>query len=136
MRVKERKKMSICVLFKNWRFNRDINDLSHPFSIVVCKYDKNRNILKLWNSWSCKEDLSIISPLYNNLRTGEKIKFKIKSNLDKIIIVDGKWHYLEKNDKGYFELETIIQSKKGESVIIGKEKPPNSCDYLATYDVI
>ena len=60
MRVKERKKMSICVLFKNWRFNRDINDLSHPFSIVVCKYDKNRNILKLWNSWSCKEDLSII----------------------------------------------------------------------------
>jgi copper chaperone CopZ len=26
--------------------------------------------------------------------------------------------------------------KKGETVIIGKAKPPNSCDYLASYDVI
>ena len=59
-RVKERSKMSISVLFKNWRFNRDIYDLSHPFSIVVCKYDKNRNIEKLWGSWSCKDDLNII----------------------------------------------------------------------------
>ena len=33
-------------------------------------------------------------------------------------------------------MEITIQSKKGESVIIGKDKPPNSCDYLASYDVI
>ena len=60
MRVKERSKLSIGVLFKNWRFNRDIYDLSHPFSMVVCRYDKNRRIQKLWVSWSCKDDLNII----------------------------------------------------------------------------
>ena len=59
-RVKQKSKMSISVLFKNWRFNRDVHDLSHPFSVIVCKYDKNRNIEKLWGSWSCKEDLNII----------------------------------------------------------------------------
>ena len=59
-RVKEKTKMSISVLFKNWRFNRDLYDLSHPFSIIVCKYDNKRNIEKLWGSWSCKEDLNII----------------------------------------------------------------------------
>ena len=60
LKVKQKAKLSICVLFKNWRFNRDINDLSHPFSIIVCKYDNNRNIQKLWGSWSCKDDLNII----------------------------------------------------------------------------
>ena len=60
MNVKERAKLSIGALFKNWRFNRDVYDLSHPFSMVVCKYNKNRNIEKLWNSWSYKDDLEII----------------------------------------------------------------------------
>ena len=60
MRVKEKGKMSIGVLFKNWRFNRDIHDFSHPFSMVVCKYDKNRRIEKLWNNWSCKDDMNIV----------------------------------------------------------------------------
>ena len=58
--VKEKAKMSVSVLFKNWRFNRDINDLSHPFSMIICKYDKNRNIENLWGSWSCEDDLNII----------------------------------------------------------------------------
>ena len=60
MNVKERAKLSIGVLFKNWRFNRDIHDVSHPFSMIVCKYNKNRNIEKLWSSWSCHDDLEVI----------------------------------------------------------------------------
>ena len=60
MRVKERSKMSVSVLFKCWRFNRDIKDLSHPFSLIVCKYDNNRRIEKLWGNWSCKDDISVI----------------------------------------------------------------------------
>ena len=60
MRVKERSKMSVSVLFKCWRFNREIKDLSHPFSLIVCKYDYNRRIEKLWGNWSCKDDLSVI----------------------------------------------------------------------------
>ena len=60
MLIKEKAKMSIGVLFKNWRFNRDIYESSHPFSMVVCKYDKNRRIEKLWNNWNCKDDMNII----------------------------------------------------------------------------
>ena len=60
MRVREKSKMSVSVLFKNWRFNRNIKDLSHPFSLIVCKYDKNRRIEKLWGNWSCKDDINII----------------------------------------------------------------------------
>ena len=60
MRVKQKSKMSVSVLFKCWRFNREIKDLSHPFSLIVCKYDNNRNIEKLWGNWGYKEDLNII----------------------------------------------------------------------------
>ena len=60
MRVKEKSKMSVSVLFKNWRFNRDIKDLSHPFSLIVCRYDNYRRIEKLWGTWSCKDDINII----------------------------------------------------------------------------
>ena len=60
MRVKEKSKMSVSVLFKCWRFNREIADLSHPFSLIVCKYDNYRRIERLWGSWGCKDDLNII----------------------------------------------------------------------------
>lgn len=84
-----------------------------------------------------KSDIIIIEPLYNYLKSGEKVKFKIKSNLEEIIIIDGKWNYLKKNDDGYFLFETNIQTQKGCYVVIGKKKPDsNSCDYLAKYDVV
>ena len=60
MRVRQKSKMSVSVLFKGWRFNREIKDLSHPFSLIVCKYDNKRSIEKLWGTWSCKDDISII----------------------------------------------------------------------------
>ena len=56
--------------------------------------------------------------------------------MEEIIIIDGKWNYLKKNEEGYFELETNIQTQKGKSVFIGKPKPPRSCDHLVSYDVI
>ena len=60
LRIKEKSKISVSVLFKGWRFNRDISDLSHPFTLIVCKYDKNRKIEKLWGNWGCKDDINII----------------------------------------------------------------------------
>ena len=60
LRIKERLKISVSVLFKSWRFNREIEDLSHPFSLIVCKYDKKRKIEKLWGNWGCKDDLNLI----------------------------------------------------------------------------
>ena len=60
MRVRQMSKMSVSVLFKCWRFNREIKDLSHPLSLIVCKYDDCRNIEKLWGTWSCEFDMNII----------------------------------------------------------------------------
>ena len=59
MNLKEKTKMSISIVFKGWRFNREIPDLSHPFSLIVCKYDRNRRIEKLWGKWGCKDDISV-----------------------------------------------------------------------------
>ena len=82
-----------------------------------------------------EEDINIVEPKYNNLKSGEKVKFKIKSNLKEIIIIDEQWYYLKKNEEGFFELETVIKSKKGKTVVIGKKLPNNSCAYLASYEI-
>ena len=64
--------------------------------------------------YSGKEDINIIEPVYNNLKTGEKVKFKIKTKLEEIVVVDGgKWYYLKKNEQGYFEKEINIQAQSG-----------------------
>ena len=31
---------SISILFKNWRFNREIHEVIHPFSLLLCRYNK------------------------------------------------------------------------------------------------
>ena len=82
------------------------------------------------------EEVNVIEPLYDNLKSGEKVKFKIKSKLDEIIIIDEEWHHLKKNESGFFELETKIKTKKGNNLIIGKKKGTNSCGYLVSYNVI
>ena len=82
------------------------------------------------------EDINIIDPLYDNLKQGQPVKFKIESKLDEIIIIDENWNHLNKNQYGYFEFETVIRTQRGKNVIIGKKKGSNSCDYLASYNVI
>ena len=119
----------------NVRGQQDNNDILE-YSVVVDRDAKKE--LSFPQSYMGKEDINIIEPLYNNLRSGQKVKFKIKSNLDEIIIIDGEWHHLKKNPQGFFELEKIIQSQRGQSLVVGKPKPenPNSCDYLVTYNVV
>ena len=81
--------------------------------------------------------IRIYEPLYNNLKSGDKIKFKIKSNLNKIIIADEEWHYLNKKENGFFEEEIVIKNIPGKSLIIGKEKDnrDNTCVFLASYHI-
>ena len=83
-----------------------------------------------------KEDINVIEPLYDNIKEGEKIKFKIQSNLDEIIIVDEQWHILKKNENGFFEIEIIIKPKDGKNVFIAKKDGPSNCCYLLKYNVI
>ena len=86
--------------------------------------------------YSGKEEITIIEPIYDFLKSGEKIKIKIKSYLDEIIIIEQIWNYLKKNKEGYFEFETIIKSSRGQSVKISKKNGLNNSNTLAEYNVI
>ena len=83
-----------------------------------------------------KENINVIEPMYDNLRSGTKVKFKIESALNDIIIIDEEWHYLTRNKQGYFELEIKIKTKKGDKVIIGNKTESGSCNYLVDYNVV
>ena len=61
--IKQKANTSISILFKNWRFNRDISNVIHPFSLVLGKYNQNRRIEKLWNKWDCEDELNLVEVL-------------------------------------------------------------------------
>ena len=92
--------------------------------------------LKFPTFYAGNEDINIIEPLYDNLKSGEKVKFKIESILDEIIIVDDEWHYLKRNEQGYFEFETIIKTKKGKTVEIVKKTDSGSYLTIFEYNVV
>lgn len=92
--------------------------------------------LKFPHTYSGSHEIDVIEPLYDNLKSGSKVKFKIKSDLEQIIIIDnGQWNRLKKNEEGFFEEEITIQSPVGKNIIVGKANG-NSCSYLITYSVI
>jgi len=86
--------------------------------------------------YSGKEEITIIEPIYDFLKSGEKIKFKINSDLDEIIIIDQIWNYLKKNKEGYFEFETIIKSSRGQSIKISKKNGLHNSNTFAEYNII
>ena len=61
--VKQKANTSISVLFKNWRFNREIHDVKHPFILLLSKYNKYRKIEKIWTKWDCEDGLNIVETL-------------------------------------------------------------------------
>ena len=79
--------------------------------------------------------IKLIEPLYNGLKSGEIIKFKMESDLDNIVIIDIVWHYLERNEEGFFEKEIEIQSKPGKNITIGINEPKSVLS-LIKYDII
>ena len=83
-----------------------------------------------------KEDIIVLEPLYDNLRSGKKVKFKIESALNYIIIIYEEWHYLTRNKQGYFELEIKIKTKKGDKVKIGNKTESGSCSNIVVYNVV
>ena len=82
------------------------------------------------------KNIYLIEPLYDNLKSGGKVKFKIKSDLDTIIIIDKEWNYLEKNDNGFFEKEITIQTSPGDNVVIGYKNDNGNCGSMVSYNVV
>jgi len=118
--------------------NKDGGAKTYKILIYIILVKKNiRRELEFPKYFNESKLIKIIEPLYNNIKSGDKVKFKIKSNLNKIIIVDEQWYYLDRGENGYFEKEIIIKSRKGQKVIIGKENEnkANTCVFMASYDI-
>ena len=121
--------------------NNDKGKVTHNImTYIVDAQNDSINELKFPYCYSDAKDINIIEPIYDNIKSGQTVKFKIKTNssdLDTIIIIDGQWHYLNKNEQGFFEKESIIQTPPGKNIIIGKRKDNNdlSCQYMAAYTI-
>ena len=63
IKILEKVKTSICIFFKNWRFNRDIHDVVHPFSVLLAKYSNEKKIEKVYCKWSSLDDIELIDTL-------------------------------------------------------------------------
>ena len=61
--LKQKANTSISILFKNWRFNREIHNVIHPFSLLLCKYNQNRKIEKIWSKWDCEDEINVVEVL-------------------------------------------------------------------------
>ena len=94
--------------------------ISALYYVVNVENDSKIN-LSFPETFSGSNKINIIEPFYDKLKSGEKVKFKMISDIDKIFIVNGDTkEYLEKNENGFFEKEIVIKSKPGDKIGIGE----------------
>ena len=133
-----------CIFNKKGRYkvqlygNSDGGDsYSSILTYIVNVENDAKTELHFPHTYSGSNQINVIEPIYDNLKSGSTVKFKIKSSdLDQIIIIDSQWHHLSKNEEGFFEEEITIQSPAGKNVIVGKPKGSSSCSYWVSYSVI
>ena len=122
--------------------NNDKGPTTHSIMTYIVNVHNNaRQELKFPYCYADAKDINIIEPLYDNIKSGQNVKFKIKAispEIDTLIIIDGQWHYLNKNEDGLFEKEIMIQTPPGKNIIVGKRKDNNdcSCSYMVAYTII
>jgi hypothetical protein len=112
------------------------NHMNGIMNYIVNVNNNAKEELKFPHSYAGAKAVNIIEPMYDNLKSGSNVKFKIKSELETIIIIDKQWHYLNKNEQGFFEEEIKIENEKGKNVILGKKNENGGCSYLYTYCVV
>ena len=118
----------VCLYGKN-QYMDDYDSMIEYYP--TCKQDAPKDLF-FPIFYSDSSEIEVINPLYNNLKSGDEVKFIIKSNnLDEIIIIGDKFYYVKKDNKGNFE-RTI---KIGNRCAIGKKNSKNQCEYLVKYDI-
>ena len=112
------------------------NHMNGIMNYIINVNNNAKEELKFPHSYAGAKAVNIIEPMYDNLKSGSNVRFKIKSELETIIIIDKQWHYLNKNEQGFFEEEIKIENEKGKNVIVGKKNENGGCSYLYTYCVV
>ena len=109
--------------------------ISALYYVVNVENDSKIN-LSFPETFSGSNKINIIEPFYDKLKSGEKVKFKMISDIDKIFIDNGDTkEYLEKNENGFFEKEIVIKSKPGDKIRIG-ESDGFHISYYYYYNVV
>ena len=86
---------SISVFFRNKRFNRSLHEINHPTSLVLFKYDNNKQIEQVKGAWICKDDLRF----YERLDVGNYIMW-----------VYCAYDYVNRNERNNFEFTVEVKS--------------------------
>ena len=101
---------SDCIFNKKGKYKVELfgndngdNTTSSILEYTVIVENDAKNELKFPMTYNETKNINLIEPLYDNLKSREKVKFKIKSDLDTIILIDGKWNYLKKMKMGFLK---------------------------------
>ena len=87
------------------------------YTVKVAKDSKN--VMTFPETYQGHELINIIQPLNGCLKSGEKVKFKMISDIKEILIRgDGIDETLVKNKEGFFEKDIIIKGKPGGKIKI------------------
>ena len=81
--------------------------------------------------YSYDNKIEMIEPVFNNLKKGREVTFKMKSNEEKIVLINDNWNYIEKDPNGLFELSFI---PKVDEIVVGNLEN-RSCKYVKTFKV-
>ncbi|MCQ2821686.1 MAG: calpain family cysteine protease, partial [archaeon] len=63
IKIKEQRKFSIAAKFKIQRFNRELHNIIHPFSMILFKYNEDRKIENCYSKHCALKDDSIVEKL-------------------------------------------------------------------------
>lgn len=78
-------------------------------------------------------DITIIEPVFNTLKKGEKVTLKCRSDVvDEIIVINEEWLTVKKNKEGIFETTITVNA---DEVYIGKKNGANSFETSITYKI-
>ena len=88
-------------------------------SYTIKVANDSKNIMTYPEIYQGHELINIIQPLNGRLKSGEKVKFKMISDIEKILIRgDGIDETLVKNEEGFFEKDIIIKGKPGGKISV------------------
>lgn len=64
-------------------------------------------------------DITIIEPVFNIMKKGEKVRIRMHSVVtDEIIITNDKWLYIKKNERDFFEATITVNT---DEIFIGRK---------------
>ena len=138
--IKNEKNFEIKIIFNkkgNYKLciyakNQDMDEYESMIEYFVQCNEDSINELHFPKIYSNASNIEIIEPLYDNLKIGQEVKFKIKSDvLDEIIFIGEKNYYVKKNKDGFFEENVKVGKKCG----ICKKNENGQCVYLVKYNI-